>query len=364
MSRPLVDWGLAERVSLRVAGAADADAHRPDPSVESASLAGVCDEAERLILAYSQLDPAGELPAPEAVGRAEWARSVLDMLGGLTDELQREQGLELSLPGPLGGIARSVVRVAAGTEVGVASGYAARRVLGQYDISIVGPARPPRLLFVAPNIQNAAGELDVALEPFVRWVTLHETTHAIQFASAPWLREHLGGLVRELLDSAASGVGISDLARRVVSDPRAALSGFLRGDIARTLAGPEQAAILDRIQAAMTVIEGHAEHVMDAAAAEFVPGVEILRERLESRRASRGPLETIIGRILGLDLKLRQYELGKAFCDGVVERGGAGSLNRIWDGPESLPAPDELRRPEAWLERTATSVAGHSATAL
>jgi coenzyme F420 biosynthesis associated uncharacterized protein len=294
------------------------------------------------------------------VGRAEWSRSALGTLKGLTDDLQREHRMEVSLPGPLGGIARSLLAAATGTEVGLAAGYAARRVLGQYDVPIVGPERAPRLLFVAPNLGGAAAELDVPLEPFVRWVALHETTHAIQFAVAPWLRDELGGQLRKLLSGAAANIRLSDLVRRLVSDPRRAISRLLRGDIARALAGPEQAPVLDRIQATMTVIEGHAEHVMDAAGDDFVEDVERLRGRLESRRSARGPLETIAGRLLGLDLKLRQYRLGKRFCDEVAAQGASGALNRVWEGPDSLPTLAELERPAEWLERIATSA---SATA-
>ena len=355
MSASLIDWPLAERVSLRVAGAGDADARQTPSPLSPGSLTATCREAQGLIRGYSGLDPQAGLPAPEAVGRAEWSRSALGTVKGLTDDLQRENDIEISLPGPLGSVARSVIGAATGTEVGLAAGYAARRVLGQYDLPIVGPDRAPRLLFVAPNLAGAAADLGVETEPFVRWVALHETTHAIQFAVAPWLRDELGGLVRRLLSGAAANVRISDLLRRAVSDPRGAVSGLLRGDIARAIAGPEQLPTLDRIQATMTVIEGHAEHVMDAAAAEFVPDVEGLRRRLESRRSSRGPLETIVGRLLGLDLKLRQYRLGKSFCDEVAAQGGAEALNRVWDGPGSLPTLAELDSPAAWLERIATN---------
>ena len=351
----LVDWGLATRVAGRVSGAADADRRQVPASLAPAALAATCTEAEALIRGYSLLDPDPELPGPEAVGRTEWAAAALGTLSGIADELQREHGIEITLPGPLGGIARSVVGAATGAEVGVAAGYTARRVLGQYDLTIVGPDRPARLLFVAPNITGSARELGVDLDPFLRWVALHETTHAIQFAAAPWLRDHIGGLIRTLLASATDGLGIADLMRRLVSSSRETVSTLLKGDLAKALARPEQAPTLDRIQATMTVIEGHAEHVMDAAATDFVPGVEDLRRRLEARRSGRGPFEMIAGRLLGMDLKLRQYELGKAFCDEVVETSGLDALNRIWEGPQALPEIAELERPQAWLERIATS---------
>ncbi|HEY5907992.1 MAG TPA: zinc-dependent metalloprotease, partial [Vicinamibacteria bacterium] len=330
-------------------------------ALEPAALAAICAEAESLIRTYSLLDPDPGLPVPEAVGRAEWTTAALGTLSGVTDELQREHEIEITLPGPLGGIARSVVGAATGAEVGVAAGYAGRRVLGQYDLSIVGPDRPPRLLFVAPNITGSSQQLGVELDPFLRWVALHETTHAIQFASAPWLRDHIGDLIRTLLASATAGLGISDLMRRLVSSPRDTISTLLKGDLARAIAGPEQAPTLDRIQAVMTVIEGHAEHVMDAAASDFVPGVEDLRRRLEERRSGRGPFEMIAGRLLGMDLKLRQYKLGKAFCDEVVRKTGLEVLNRVWDGPDALPQMAELERPDAWLERIATSSTAASA---
>ena len=358
MSGSLVDWRVAERVAVRVSGASEADGRRSPPSLGAERLAATCAEAEALIREYSRLDPAGALPRGEAVGRAEWTRAALRTLGELGTELEREHRLEISLPGPLGGVARSAVRLGAGTEVGLAAGYAARRVLGQYDLGLLGPERPPRLLFVAPNLVGAAAELRVGFEPFLRWVALHETTHAIQFAAAPWLRAHLGDLVRRLLADARAGISLRDLARRLAANPRGALTSFLRGDLARAIAGPRQLPLLDSIQATMTVVEGHAEHVMDAAAADFIPEVSMLRERLERRRRSRGPLETIVARLLGLDLKLRQYELGKRFCDGVVERAGTEALNRIWDGSERLPSLDELERPAAWLERAAPRPAG------
>jgi putative hydrolase len=101
----------------------------------------------------------------------------------------------------------------------------------------------------------------------------------------------------------------------------------------------------------MSVIEGHAEHVMDAATAANEPGYARLRERLEARRARRGGLGEVISRLLGMELKLRQYKLGKAFCDAVAADAGIQGLNRVWSAPEALPSAEELKRPELWLER-------------
>jgi coenzyme F420 biosynthesis associated uncharacterized protein len=247
-----------------------------------------------------------------------------------------------------------VVGTALAAEVGAVAGYVSRKILGQYDISLVDPERQPRLLFVVRNLREARGQLGVDAGAFLHWVALHETTHAIQFSSVSWLREHVARLVGRLLGGASDWLdegGFRAAASRVAgSDPREIARSLLRGELTRALAGPEQVAALDRLQATMAVIEGHAEHVMDAAG-DLGGHQAILRERLEARRAARSGLEALIARLLGLELKLRQYRLGKAFCDTLVEEAGIEGLNRIWHGPEALPDLGELERPGEWLAR-------------
>jgi coenzyme F420 biosynthesis associated uncharacterized protein len=353
----VVDWRVAERIAVAVAGGEDAPGDATPSILRPQGFEAVCAAALELAGSYARLEPLAPIPPPELVGRAEWSRGVLATLGELTAELERSGSFEVSLPGPLGRIARSLLGIGAGTEVGLAAGYAARRVLGQYDIDLLGVERPPRLLFVVPNLTATAAELEIEIDDFVRWVALHENTHALQFAAAPWLRDHLGELIRGLLSGAGAQVSLGGLARRVARDPRGAVSSFLRGDIAKAMVGEAQAPTLDRIQATMTVVEGHAEHVMDGAGGDFVPSVEALRAKLDRRRSRRGPLETIIARMLGLDLKLRQYRQGKAFCDEVVREAGIDGLNRVWTGPDALPSAAELERPQAWLERHRVAVA-------
>jgi len=255
-------------------------------------------------------------------------------------------------------VARSLAGAAAAAEAGIAVGYGARKVLGQYDVALVGADRPRRLVFVGPNLASAHAALGEDPGLFLRWIAIHESTHSIQFGSVPWLRSHLAGLLARLVEGASARLdyaSVRELAGRLFrSDPRATIRSLLRGDLPRLLAGPGQAKTLDRLQATMSVIEGHAEHVMDAASRRVDPGYGRLRERLEARRASRGGLGEVIGRLLGLELKLRQYRLGKAFCDTVVERAGVERLNEVWREPAALPTVTELERPLDWLARTAS----------
>jgi coenzyme F420 biosynthesis associated uncharacterized protein len=354
-----IDWRLAQRVAEGVAGGGNAPASFNQSAVESA-----CADARGLVLDYSRMTPERPLPSPEVIDRAEWVRVGLRTLRELSHSFESRVASGMKAPGPIGGVARSVAGAAAGAEAGLAVGYGARKVLGQYDVALTPSDREPRLLFVGPNLATTHQQLGETPDLFLRWIAIHETTHAVQFTAVPWLRQHLADLLEELVEGAAGkidGASLQALAKRIFrTDPRRAIRSLLQGDLARLLAGPEQARVLDRLQAAMSVIEGHAEHVMDAAAADD-PGYARLRERLDARRARRGGLGEVISRLLGMELKLRQYRLGKAFCDAVVTDGGVEELNRVWSTPEALPTSEELERPRRWLERVGASAAASTA---
>ena len=205
-------------------------------------------------------------------------------------------------------------------------GYMSQRVLGQYELSLLQPEVPPRLLFVTPNLRRAVRDLDVDEESFLRWVTLHEVTHVLQFSGVTWLREHLGALLREYLgtvevriERGAAG-GLPSL-----PDPSLIVERFREGGLAALVQTREQRRIMERIQCAMAVVEGYSEHVMDAVGADVLPQYDGLREAMEGRRRSRSAPERLLLRLLGLDQKMKQYEDGKKFCDGVVARRGSRS---------------------------------------
>ena len=225
--------------------------------------------------------------------------------------------------------------------------------------ALLDPAQQPRLLLVAPNLREAAGNMDVALEDLLPWVVFHEVTHAVQFNGVPWLAEYLASMLRELLASVQVKIDPAALLRLPTLDDLKELWGSVReGGLVTAVAGPERKALLDRLQAAMALIEGHAEHVMDAAGASVLPNVAQLREAMNRRRRERPPLFKLVERLLGMDLKLRQYEEGKRFCDAVVARGGIDALNRAWSAPERLPTLAELDDPGAWIRRTEVRVVG------
>jgi coenzyme F420 biosynthesis associated uncharacterized protein len=333
-----VDWDVADRVADAVAGG-DADAGEPLQS----DLAGLAARAAERVIAYTLLTPASPLPAIEGVGRREWARANLQtMRGTLAPALERVGG------GPLqaGGL---VVAVEAGAIVGLMS----RSVMGQYELALLDDEQPARLLLVAPNLRAAARSFEADEAELVEWVIFHEITHAVQFTGVPWLRGHLAGMLTELLSSVQLNVDIGTLLRLPSADDLRGLWDSVRdGGLVQAVAGPERKAILDALQTTMAVVEGHAEHVMDAAGGAVLPSLPAMREALERRRREKPPLLRLVEKLLGIDLKMRQYEVGKRFCDAVVRDWGVAGLNRAFAAPQLLPTPAELEDPAAWARRT------------
>ncbi len=344
----MIDWILAERLAGLVAGRGDARPPRGD-------LAALAADASTRVARYTGLTPTQPLPPPEGIGRSEWVSANVSAMRRLLDPVL-DHAVSKMLPArPLTPAVSLAMSVVVTTEVGVVLGYLAQRVLGQYELVLLDEPledHPPRLLFVLPNLGAAVASLNAPEDEFLTWVTLHEVTHAVQFGGVPWLQSYLAGLVGELMRSAELRM---DTPRRWRIPSRAELRRAMRaartGDVVGIFASPGERETLDRVQAVMAVIEGHAEHVMDAVAPDLLPSLPRLRGALDQRRRSQTGLSRLLGKLLGLELKLRQYEQGKFFCDAIVAAAGTGALVRVFDSPESLPTLDELVDPARWVTR-------------
>jgi coenzyme F420 biosynthesis associated uncharacterized protein len=341
----MVDWSLANQIARFAAGAGQ------DAPAIDADLAGLVDQSVGPLSDYTGLE-AGTVPPPEPVTRAEWAELNLESLRSLLSPVSERLSNRLDATGPFAGPLRAVTGATLAAEAGLVIGYMSQRVLGQYEVSLLDVEQPPRLLFVAPNLSKAVRELEADRDSFLGWIVLHELTHVLEFAGVPWLREHLSGLMHEYMrtvevrfERGAAG-GLPTL-----PDPSRIVQEFREGGLVALVQTQEQRRLLGRIQAAMAVIEGYSEHVMDVVGERVLPEYAGLRDSMERRRRSRSYPERVLQRLLGLDLKMRQYEEGKAFCDTVAERGGIAALNRVWATPEALPSERELGDPAAWLER-------------
>jgi len=313
-------------------------------------LAAIAKDSGERVAAYTRLHPSGPLPPPEIVSRAEWITANLQTMKPILDPLSGKIGEGM---GALGAPVRVAGGLVLAAQVGALTGYLAQRVLGQYDLGLLDPTITPRLLFVGPNLYLAAAKLEADREELLRWVAFHEVTHAVQFGSVPWLREYLGGLLEELLAGITVKVdrkGLFDLPGR--AGVRELVELIRKGDLVSLVVGRDRRATIDSVQATMAVVEGYAEHVMDAVGADVLSSQASLRDALERRRETRTPIFRVLERLLGLEMKMRQYRDGKRFCDGVVELGGLPVLNRVWRAPEAMPSLAELARPADWIRRT------------
>jgi coenzyme F420 biosynthesis associated uncharacterized protein len=292
------------------------------------------------------------------IDRAAWAdaniRSMTTLLGPLATKI--EERLDAA-PMPVRVAQRTVVSA----EVGALLGYVSRRVLGQYDLLISGlpedgdgPARDSMLFFVGPNMVETERRFGFIPEEFALWVAVHEVTHRFQFDGVPWVRQRFFSLMRSYLD--AIELDARGLARRLAEGAsrlaRRSLAPEERSPV-YLLASPEQRAIMDQVQALMAVVEGHGNFVMDHVGAQVIPSFKRMRGVFETRRRQTNLVQRAFHHAIGLELKLRQYELGKEFCDEVVATAGMDVLSDLWTSEDRLPTLDELRTPKKWLARVA-----------
>jgi coenzyme F420 biosynthesis associated uncharacterized protein len=316
--------------------------------------------AERLVAEESRI-----LPPPPVrwglVDRATWAQtniaSMTSMLNPLVEKVARKLDA-MPLAARMG--QRAVVSI----EVGVLLGYISRRVLGQYDLLVPESDRSlplrrrrqdkPTLYFVGSNIIETERRYGFVPSDFALWVALHEVTHRFQFEGVPWLRERFLSLVRSYVDTVE--LDARGLAKRLAVAAGKLVSSATPAEERNPiylLASDEQRVVLNDVQAFMAVVEGHGNYVMDAAGAKVIPSLTEMRGVFDKRREQVGYLQKVVGSAIGLEMKLRQYELGQRFCEAVVARAGPEALAQLWIGPEHLPSMDELKDPGQWLGRVA-----------
>ncbi len=341
----LVDWDLAQATARRLA--------RPGPQVSAQEAADVVAELHQLaVSAQPHVEAITGLHAPSkdavvlVVDRPGWVGANLVSLRAMLEPVVEVMASRrTSAPNP---VVAAVGSKVTGAEAGGMLAFLSSKVLGQYDVN---PGGTPRLLLVAPNLVHTEREMGVDPTDFRRWVCLHEETHRVQFTAVPWLREHVMGQARALAtdlapDPSALARTLEDVARR--------LPGVLRGDggsLIDLFATPAQRARLAEVTAVMSLLEGHADVVMDEVGPSVVPSVALIRERFTQRRGGSDPLDRMVRRLLGLEDKMRQYRDGAVFVRGVVERVGTAGFNAVWTAPSTLPSAAEIADPAAWVRR-------------
>lgn len=334
-----VDWELAARTGVRLA--------RPGPrsTLDAAQqvvedLAAVSVRAEGPVREVTGLADGQPVPQARIVDRGGWIRAAAGSMSNLTgDEDDARSGL-------LGGRP-------AGLQAGAMLAFLSSAVLGQYDPFTDGGT----LLLVAPNVVGVERALKVPPTDFRLWVCLHEVTHRVQFSSAPWIADYMRETVATLGE--VGDDSITDLVGRLAGAMYARRQGKeqtpeergIVGLLRATQAQPQREA-LDRLLMLGTLLEGHADHVMDAVGPAVVPSVARIRSAFDRRRTNQSnPLQRLLRALLGVDAKMAQYVRGKAFVDAVVSQVGMAEFNAVWTGPDTLPRTTEIEDPQAWIGR-------------
>ncbi len=329
----LLDWDRVRRTASVRLGSLPAD-----PVVLTAAAAGyrsLASKLEKPMLDFVGGLPKGaSLPEFEALDREGWLELNIGILRRVVDPVLESGRVPNSLIVEVG-------RAGVNRYVGYMLAFLGRRVLGQYDPQLLGaePMGGEGLYLVETNVaewQHVAGLPEKDLR---RWLILHEMTHAWQFAAHPWLRPFMEQSMEALVDTATKK-----------GHPAARFAAF-----AGVL--PAQWRVMRHVQSVMSVVEGYSNLVMNELGAKVLPGFDRLEQAYRERSSGKSALEQLIWKLTGLDLKLQQYRRGEAFCRAVFDQHGLAALNRVWDGPESMPTLAELGSPGAWYRRVSASTA-------
>ena len=353
-----VSWETAERVAGWVGSRTRAPApYRPD--LLQAEFAELTAQAEELVAASTGLRSAAGPARARVTDRAGWVHanvaSFQRLLGPHLDRLDptRLSGSNAMLSRLAGPLA-SAGRTATGAQMGVVLGWLSTRVLGQYDLLITEEAAEEQdiVYFVGPNV--VALERQHGFEPreFRLWLALHEVTHRCQFTAIPWMRDYFVSLVEAGIGSLEPDPArLAAALRRMTDQIRAGRNPLEDNGALGLVATPEQLEGLHRIQALMSLLEGHGDVTMDRAGAADIPSAAHFSAVLRQRRTQAHGLSKILQQLIGIEAKLRQYAEGERFITAVESVGGPALLNNAWRGPEWLPSLDEIRDPHLWIDR-------------
>jgi coenzyme F420 biosynthesis associated uncharacterized protein len=390
----MIDWDVAISTGTRFASKGP-QVSLADARAVVAELRGLTAVVQQPVRELTGLISQGDIGPVAVVDRPGWIKANVSgfrvVLEPLAEKLAERGPGGLPMAGPVVGAVGSKVT---GMQTGLVLAYLSSRVLGQYELFLPpgeggGPANGAngtgsangtpgataapgangtstatavhvagasvgRLTLVAPNIVMIERELGVDPHDFRRWVCLHEETHRVQFTSVPWLRGYVQGMMTEFL--LASDLDTSAVLERLRS-AAGAFAGAVRGgegeSLVEAIQTPAQRALLDKLTAVMTLVEGHGDYVMDAVGPQVVPSVADIREKFSHRRGSATRPEQFVRRLLGIDAKMKQYEQGSVFVSTVVAEAGMAGFNKVWTSPETLPTRAELTAPREWLERVA-----------
>ncbi|WP_228460970.1 zinc-dependent metalloprotease [Gordonia crocea] len=356
---PAIDWEVAAGIGRRLARGGPAMTRYTRDQVY-AELAEASARAEAPVREVTGLADGLAVPAARVIDRGEWVGAAAESMRSMTGaaaaaaaDVDEDPGFDAGGDADDGGLMATLTAKAGGFQAGGLLAFLSGAILGQYDPFTEDPSTGDDgvLLLVAPNIVAVERKLKVVPSDFRLWVCLHEVTHRVQFSANPWLRDYMVDNLATL--TAAGEETTTELVSRVVAAVRSDKpreSGVL--GVMQLLQSPEQYDAFTNLMMLGTLLEGHADHVMDAVGPAHVPTVAQIRAGFDARRtAPRNPIARVMRALIGMDAKLAQYIRGKAFTDHVVDAVGMERFNTIWTAPDTLPRPDEIDEPDRWIAR-------------
>jgi coenzyme F420 biosynthesis associated uncharacterized protein len=342
-----VDWGFAKATGRRLVQAGPRVTPRQAAAVV-ASLRSAAGRSRGPVAETARMHSPEDGSAVLIVDRPGWIDANVDSLQSMLEPVIAAMVAKRKTSAPGSNLALGIGGKVTGAEVGTLTAFLSSKILGQYDLA---PEGTPRLLLVAPNVLHTESELGVNAADFRLWICLHEETHRVQFTAVPWLRQHVIDSARQLsLDLAPDPEQLGDKIRQLAHHLPDALRSGGNG-LTDVFATPGQRAEIARVTAIMSLLEGHADVVMDDVGPAIVPSVEHIRARFQQRRKSVSGVDKILRRLLGLEAKMRQYRDGAVFVRTVTDKVGTDGFNAVWTSPQTLPLPEEIKNPATWVQR-------------
>jgi coenzyme F420 biosynthesis associated uncharacterized protein len=352
----MVDWGQAREIAVLVAQSEEAEAPPPDQAVLG-EFEAMLRRSEELVRDYARLDAREPIGPLLVFNRPDWIEANLGSFELIFEPLAESYGktldnLEQQRKKPLR-LGRKFTHGLLTAQLGMVIGYLARNVLGQFDLGLPRPKDSGKLYVVYPNLVKTERKLRLVPTDFRLWITLHEVTHAFEFAAHPWLRDYMRSLMERYFKSVS--LRLEEMSMRLrpgeLRDSQRLNEIINQGGLMSVVHSPEQREILASIQAFMSLVEGYSNLVMDMVGADIIPSFREMSAAFRHRRDSKSGAERFVERMLGFDLKLQQYQVGELFCKEVTEKKGLDFLNLAWKREENLPTAEEIRHAFQWIER-------------
>lgn len=345
----LIDWNLVRQIAVRASQSDQAPVRgRAEATTEYTDMVR---RSEPLIARYLGVALPQPVQGIHVVDRREWLEANIANFGDLFTFIEDIYARNASGNTVGTMVAGTINKRVMSVQVGVLLGVLARKVLGQYDLSLLAPEPASGVLyFVEPNIAKVQQALGLDAHDFRLWIALHETTHAYEFEAYPWVREHFNGLLRRYFDQLNDQLqslrgGVGPMVQRILENWGTGQHWM------EMILSPQQRVVFNELQALMSLVEGYSNHIMNAIGKDILPNFEEIEGRIEERKGRRPVVEQLFNRITGMDLKLAQYAEGQKFVDYVVDQRGIGFATRVWERAEHLPSLEEIRNPQRWLDR-------------